>query len=162
MKLSQNFSLGEMTKSQTAERHGIDNQPGEDELQAMMALAQDVLQPIRNHFGAISVNSGYRCLELNRLLKSKDTSQHRLGQAADIEKAGVSNYEFALWISENIVFDQCILEFWYSEDDEEKNPDGDPNMGWIHVSYKDPQAGHTNRMEILTINKYGIFPGLGY
>jgi hypothetical protein len=162
MKLSQNFSLSEMLKSGTAIRLGIDNYPSQDEIENLAALAQDVLQPIRDHFGSIRVNSGYRCLELNRALGSKDTSQHRLGQAADIEKNGVSNLELAKWIRDNLEFDQLILEFWYDEYDNKNNPDADINAGWVHVSYKDPALGEENRNQVLTINKEGTFRGLGY
>ena len=93
MKLSANFSLSVMLKSSTAVRLGIDNYPSDHEVENLVALAQDVLQPIRDHFGSMKINSGYRCLELNRALRSKDTSQHRMGEAADIEKIVVSNFE---------------------------------------------------------------------
>lgn len=160
MKLSTNFTLGEFTKSQTASRHGIDNTPYEEEVDAMIALCENVLQPIRDHFGkSVNINSGFRCLELNRRLGSSDRSQHVKGEAADIEIYGLSNYDLAEWIQDNLEFDQLILEFWYSEEDEEKNPTGDPNMGWVHVSYS--RFGD-NRNQVLTINKHGTFPGLGY
>ena len=159
MKLSQNFSLSEMLKSGTAIRLGIDNYPSNDEIDKLEALAVNVLQPIRDEFGSMRINSGYRCLELNRALGSKDTSQHRKGEAADLEKNGVSNFELAQWIEDNLDFDQLILEFWYDEYDNKNNPDGDINAGWVHVSYKDDG---TNRNQVLTINKEGTFRGLGY
>jgi hypothetical protein len=148
-----------MTKSQTAERKGIDNEPNEKEIQKLIALAQDVLQPIRNQFGQVTVNSGFRCLELNRELGSKDTSQHCLGEAADIEVAGLSNMELAEWIKHNCEFDQLILEFWYPGAGPNSVPGAGPNSGWVHLSYKDDG---TNRKEVLTINKHGVFRGLGY
>jgi len=159
MKLSQNFTLSEMTKSGTATRLGIDNTPDDKVIDKLEALAHHVLQPVRDAFGSMRINSGYRCLELNRTLHSKDTSQHLKGEAADIEKTGVSNYDLAVWIMDNLDFDQLILEFWYAEDDEEHNPSGDINAGWVHVSYKDDG---TNRNEVLTINKLGTSYGLGY
>lgn len=159
MKLSKNFTLGEMIKSQTAERHGIDNTPYQNEVDNMIALCENVLQPIRDELGRVNVNSGFRCLELNRKLGSKDTSQHVKGEAADIEIWGISNYELAEWIQDNLKFDQLILEFWYDEEDEDNNPNGDPNMGWVHVSYS---ADGDNRNQVLTINKEGVFAGLGY
>ena len=159
MKLSQNFSLSEMLKSGTAIRLGIDNYPSNDEIDKLEALAVNVLQPIRDEFGSMRINSGYRCLELNRALGSKDSSQHRKGEAADLEKNGVSNFELAQWIEDNLDFDQLILEFWYDEYDNKNNPDGDINAGWVHVSYKDDG---TNRNQVLTINKEGTFRGLGY
>jgi len=159
MELSRNFTLAEMLKSSTAIRLNIDNEPGEGEIDAMIALAENVMQPVRDEFGSMRVNSGFRCLQLNRILNSRDTSQHVNGEAVDFEKIGVSNYELACWIRDNLDFDQLILEFWYEEDDNERNPLGDLNMGWVHVSYKDDG---TNRNKVLTINKNGTFYGLGY
>lgn len=159
MRLSRNFTLAEMIKSQTAERKGIDNTPGEQDIQNMLVLAQEVLQPVRDNFGQVTINSGFRCTELNRALGSKDSSQHRVGQAADIEVAGVSNMELAEWIRDNLQFDQLILEFWYPDKGDNSVPGAGPNSGWVHLSYKDDG---TNRNQVLTINKYGVFYGLGY
>lgn len=149
MKLSKNFSLAEMTKSQTALRKGIDNTPTEEETAKLKILCQDVLQPVRDYYGKpVTVNSGFRCLKLNRAIGSKDTSQHRKGEAADIEIAGVPNKELAEWIRDNLEFDQLILEF-YSDDD--------PAAGWVHVSYTN--GGRRN--QCLTIGKSGTKVGLG-
>lgn len=159
MRLSKNFTLAEMLKSQTAERKGIDNTPGEQDIQHLLALAQEVLQPVRDHFGQVTVNSGFRCTELNRALGSKDSSQHRVGQAADIEVAGISNMELAEWIRDNLEFDQLILEFWYPSTGPNSVPNAGLNSGWVHVSYKDDGE---NRKQVLTINRNGVFQGLGY
>lgn len=150
MKLSNNFTLQEMLKSQTASRHGIVNTPNNIHIENMRALAENVLQPVRDHFGMTNINSGFRCLELNRRLGSKDTSQHTSGEAADIECFGTSNMALAQWIRDNLEFDQLILEFWY--------PDEGDDSGWIHVSYK---ADGENRNQVLTINRNGVFQGLG-
>lgn len=138
-----------MIKSQTALRHGIDNWPDVDSLLNMDYLANAVLQPIRDNFGApVNISSGFRCLELNRILKSKDSSQHIRGEAADIEIWGIDNRKLAVWINENLVFDQLILEFY----------DGvNPTSGWVHVSFIMPID--ENRMQCLTINKTGVFNG---
>ncbi|WP_292486529.1 D-Ala-D-Ala carboxypeptidase family metallohydrolase [Methanohalobium sp.] len=141
MKLSENFTLSEFTKSQTAERKGIDNNPSEVEIHAMKEVAQNVLQPARDHFGPIIVTSGYRSPELNKAIGGSSTSQHRFGEAADIESIRVSNLKLAEWIRDNLEFDQLILEF--------VTP-GDPTSGWVHVSYK---SDGDNRKEVLTAKK---------
>ena len=125
MKLSNNFSLKEMVKSQTAERKGINNNPSEDHMNNLKLLCEKVLQPVRDHFGkVVSVSSGYRSEALCEAIGSSKTSQHAKGQAADFEIFGVSNQELVIWIDQNLDYDQMILEFW-------KGPD-EPNSGWVH------------------------------
>ena len=132
MKLSTNFSLNELTKSQTAERKGIDNTPGPEHQENLQSLCTHVLQPIRDHFGqVVSISSGYRSPELCTAIGSKITSQHAKGEAADFEIFGVSNKELADWIHYNLNYDQLILEYWKGEDD--------PNSGWVHCSYSENQ-----------------------
>ena len=127
MKLSENFSLEELTKSQTATRKGIDNTPSPEHQDNLKMLCTHVLQPIRNHFGqVVTISSGYRSPELCIAIGSKITSQHALGQAADFEIFGVSNKELADYIDQNIRYDQLILEYWKPSD---------PNSGWVHCSY---------------------------
>jgi len=129
MKLSDNFSLNELTKSQTAERKGIDNTPGPNHQENLKSLCEMILQPVRDHFGqVVSVSSGYRSPELCIAIGSKTTSQHAKGEAADFEIFGVSNKELADWINENLDYDQLILEYW---------KESDPNSGWVHCSYTD-------------------------
>jgi len=129
MKLSNNFSLNEMTKSQTATRKGISNNPSEDHMNNLKELCINVLQRVRDHFGrVVSVSSGYRSPELCEAIGSSKTSQHAKGQAADFEIFDVSNQELVIWIDKNLDYDQMILEFW-------KGPD-EPNSGWVHCSYK--------------------------
>ena len=159
MKLSNNFTLAELTKSSTAERLGIDNTPNEIEIRNLEILCHFVLQPIRDYWGAVKVNSGFRCLKLNRAIGSKDNSQHAKGEAADIEVVGIDNWELAFWIRENISFDQLILEFsWGHQDYIEGNSVLDRNKGWCHVSRI---AGPDQRGSILQINKDGVYKGLG-
>jgi zinc D-Ala-D-Ala carboxypeptidase len=148
MKLSKNFSLSEMFKSATADRLGINNTT-EDEviIHNLKLLVDNVWQPARDYFGPIVVNSAYRSLELNRAIKSKDTSQHIKGEAIDGEALYAGNFELASWISENTEFDQLILEFYTP---------GLISSGWVHCSYSE----NNNRKEILTINKNGVFQGL--
>lgn len=149
IKLSENFWLSEFVKSGTADRRGIDNWPESDEIiDNLKRLCDEILQPLRYAFETpIYVSSGYRCLELNRAIGSKDTSQHTKGQAVDFEIAGIPNKEVAEFIRDNFQFDQLILEFWYEED---------ANSGWIHCSYVSPAK---NRGQCLTINKHGVFNG---
>ena len=127
MELTKNFNLVELTKSQTAERKGIDNTPSPEHQENLKSLCTHVLQPIRDHFSkVVTVSSGYRSPELCAALGSKSTSQHARGEAADFEIFGVSNKELADWIHFNLNYDQLILEYW---------KESDPNSGWVHCSY---------------------------
>lgn len=136
--LSTNFSLKELLRSDTAIRLGIDNTPDQEQLINLTHLCIFILQPVRDQFGSTTVNSGLRVLELNRAIGSSDNSQHRKGEAADIECKAVSNLELAKWIRDNLDFDQVILEAY----------DGvDPTSGWVHVSYR---ADRKNRKKCLT------------
>jgi len=141
MRLSKNFTMAEFTKSQTAERKGIDNTPEGEHLEAAQALFENVVQPVRDHFGPTVINSGYRSPALNEAVGGSSTSQHCKGQAADIEVPGTPNADLAQWIVDNVDFDQVILEFYTP---------GIPDSGWVHVSYK---ADGDNRKSILTAMK---------
>ena len=128
MELSKNFSLTELTKSQTAIRKGINNTPSPTHQENLKSLCTHVLQPVRDHFSrVVSVSSGYRSEALCLAIGSKTTSQHAKGEAADFEIFGLSNKELADWVNENLEYDQLILEYWKEED---------PNSGWVHCSYK--------------------------
>ena len=127
MQLSQNFSLIELTKSQTAERKGIDNTPSTEHQENLKSLCTYVLQPIRDHYSrVVSVSSWYRSKALCEAIGSKSTSQHAKGEAADFEIFGISNKELADWIHFNVNYDQLILEYW---------KESDPNSGRVHCSY---------------------------
>ena len=129
MQLSKNFSLEELTKSQTATRKGIDNTPSPEHQENLKLLCEAVLQPVREHFGrVVTVTSGYRSPELCTAIGSKITSQHAPGEAADFEIFGVSNKELADYIHEHLDYDQLILEYWN---------ESDPNSGWVHCSYSE-------------------------
>ena len=141
MKLSKNFTLQEFTKSQTALRMDIDNTPQGEHLEAAKALFENVVQPVRDHFGPTVINSGYRGPALNEAVGGSSKSQHCKGEAVDIECPGVPNADIAEWIVENLDFDQVILEFYTP---------GIPDSGWVHVSYK---AEGDNRKSILTAMK---------
>jgi hypothetical protein len=129
MKLTANFSLSELTKSQTATRKGIDNTPSPEHQENLRLLCEAVLQPVREHFGrVVTVTSGYRSPELCTAIGSKITSQHARGEAADFEIFGVSNKVLADYIHETLHYDQLILEYWN---------ESDPNSGWVHCSFSE-------------------------
>ena len=126
MKLSANFTLSELTKSQTAVRKNIKNEPSTAHVENLIHLAETVLQPVRDHFGKpVVISSGYRSPELCEAIGSSTKSQHARGEAADFEIMGVDNMQLATWINKNTNFDQLILEFYEP---------GDPNSGWVHCS----------------------------
>ena len=127
MKLTANFSLAEMTKSETALRHDIDNAPDADQIENLTILCERVLQPVRERFGLpVRVNSGFRSVRVNTKAGGSKTSDHCKGMAADIEIPGVANAELAQWIVDTLDFRQVILEFYTP---------GIPDSGWVHVSY---------------------------
>ena len=141
MKLSENFSLIELTKSQTAARKDIDNTPSPEHQENLKLLCAHILQPVRDRFErVVSVSSGYRSPELCTAIGSKISSQHAKGQAADFEIYGLSNNELAIWINENLEYDQLILEYWKKED---------PSSGWVHCSFDD----RVNRKQYLKAYK---------
>ena len=126
MNLSNNFTLAELTKSQTATRKGIHNEPSTEHVENLIHLAKTILQPVREHFGKpVMISSGYRSPALCEAIGSSAKSQHAKGEAADFEIHGVDNKELATWIAANCDFDQLILEFY---------EEGDPNSGWVHCS----------------------------
>ena len=130
MNLSRNFSLQELIKSDTAIRKGIDNNPNADQIEKLKALCENILQPVRDHFGRVKVTSGFRSVELCTAIGSSANSQHAKAEAADFEVMGTDNAELADWINQNLDYDQLILEFYTP---------GEPNSGWIHCSYTPDQ-----------------------
>jgi hypothetical protein len=136
-----------MEKSQTATRKGIKNKAGSGEIKNLGDLCYEVLEPVRAKFDKpVTITSGYRSPELSEAIGSKSTSQHCLGEAVDMEVIGVSNLQVALWIQNNVDFDQLILEFYT----------GETNSGWIHVSYKEG----SNRKQVLTFDGSSYTNGL--
>ena len=129
MKLSKNLSLSECTKSNTANRLGINNTPDDEWIvENLKGIAEEVFQPIRNALKCpIYVSSGYRSEELNRAIGGSIRSQHVQGRALDLDAAvfgGCTNGEIFQYILNNLTFDQLIWEFG-----DQDNPD------WVHVSY---------------------------
>jgi len=128
MKLSKNLSLGEVIKSITAKRLGIDNTPDDWTTENLRQVALNVFQPLRDAFGCpIFVSSGYRSADLNRAIGGSNRSQHVEGRALDLDAdvfGRCTNAQIFNWIKENVEFDQLIWEFG-----DEDNPD------WVHVSF---------------------------
>ena len=127
MILSQNFTLQELTYSDTAIRKGMDNIPNEEQIENLRLVCNNILEPVRVHFKApVVVSSGYRSVAVCEAVGSSSKSQHTKGQAADFEIFGIPNKDVADWIVNNIDYDQCILEFWN---------ENEPNSGWVHCSF---------------------------
>lgn len=138
MKLSENFSLAEFERSQTAARMGLDNRAPEWAANNLKRLCQTVLQPLRDEVGIIYLSSGYRGEKLNQCIGGSPTSQHCYGQAADIHAAGLSPHDLCRAIIRlELPFDQLILEF------------GE----WVHVSV--PASNYQPRGAVLTARKQG-------
>jgi len=130
MKLTANFSLDELIKSQVAERKGINNNPSPMQIENLKALAVNILQPIRSQFDKpLIISSGFRCAQLCIEIGSSIHSEHcadNKSAAADFEIPGIDNKELAEWIKSNLEYNQLILEFYR---------EGEPSSGWVHCSY---------------------------
>lgn len=149
-KLSSNFTLEEMIRSETAARLQLDNYPPPEYIPRLRRLCTHILEPIRTHYGQpFRPNSGYRSKPVNRAVGSQDTSQHRKAQAVDIELAGVSNYDLAAWIRDHLIYDKLILECYRQ---------GIPNSGWVHISLQTYPTD--NRRQVLTYSAGKFLPGL--
>jgi hypothetical protein len=144
MQISKHLSLAEVSRSETAKRKGINNTPSGEHLENFKKLAENIFEPIREHFGVpIHISSGYRSKELNSAIGGSSTSQHCQGEAIDIDMDGTSitNAQIFHFIKDNLVFDQMIWEFGT-----DKNPD------WVHVSY---ESTGKQRKQILKAVKSG-------
>ena len=152
MNLTANFSLHELTKSETALRMGFDNTPDDEATENLRLLCEKVLQPVRDHYGkGVKVNSGYRSPESNAAVGGSKTSDHCKGQAADIEIPGVPNAELAQWIMDNLEYTQLILEFYTP---------GIPDSGWVHVSYDPDNLKKQELTATKVAGKTTYLPGL--
>jgi zinc D-Ala-D-Ala carboxypeptidase len=146
MKLSNYVSLAEVTKSDTAKRKGISNEPTPEHLENLKTICTDVFDKIREHFGVpIYISSGYRSAGLNKAIGGSKNSDHNLGRALDLDQDnrgnGITNMEVFEFIKDNLEFDQLIAEF--------QRADGD--FEWIHVGYRKG----ANRKQILVAYKEG-------
>jgi len=126
MKLSQNLTLAEACRSETAKRKGIDNTPSGSILDNLKLTAEKLFQPIRDHFKKpIYVSSMYRCERLNSLVGGVSHSKHITGQAIDIDNdnTDVSNKDIFYFIKDKLDFDVLIWEF------------GEDSPNWVHCTY---------------------------
>ena len=147
MNLSRNFTLQELIKSDTAIRLDINNNPNSGQIEKLKLLCENILQPVRDHFGRVKITSGFRSPELCLAIGSSANSQHAKAEAADFECVGVDNAELADWIHKNLPYDQLILEFYTP---------GEPNSGWIHCSYIEgtPRASYLHAYKSEGKTKY--------
>jgi len=144
MQLSKNLALAEVTRSETAKRRGISNMPTPEHIENFKKLAENIFQPIRDHFGVpIRISSGYRSAALNKAVGGSSSSQHCKGEAIDIDMDGtaITNKQIFDFIKANLNFDQLIWEFGT-----------DANPDWVHVSYNSDGA---QRKQILKAVKAG-------
>lgn len=142
MNLSENFTLEEMTASETAARHGIDNTPDNDVLMNLRRLAL-FLEEVRKVVGMpLHINSAYRSPEANKLVGGKSTSQHCKGVAADIKVKGMTPDQVVrAIIKAGLSYDQVIREF----------------DSWTHVSISNTKDEKPRKMA-LVIDKFGTRP----
>ena len=146
MKLTEHFTLEEMTVSPTAKRLGLSNQPTPEHIENMRYCCEKILEPVRAHFGKpVQINSSYRSPLVNKAVGGSKTSQHVNGQAIDFEIPGIDNKTVADWVADNLEFDQVILEFYTK---------GDKNSGWVHASIK-KEGGNRKQRLIASKSKSG-------
>ena len=139
MKISQHLTLAELIRSESAKRLGISNMPTQEHLENLKGLAENIFEPIRNHFGSpIYISSGYRSQKLNAAIGGSMNSQHSRGMAIDIDMDGTDIKNSAIFeYAKTLPFDQLIWEFGTKD-----NPD------WVHISYSP-----LNRKQILYATK---------
>ena len=147
MRLSKNFTLQELTHSNTAVRLGIENTPDKEGIWNLTLLATELLQPIRDRIGALRVTSGYRSPELNAIFGA-NRSQHMLCEAVDLQfvkRGKMDNLQiYQAVIDLDLDFDQCILEFG---DSTQYNDPMRP--AWVHISW----TVRENRNQVLVAYK---------
>ena len=141
--LSEHFKLSEFTQSGTARRHKVKNVPGPREVERLRFLCVKSLEPMRRRFGVIRITSGFRCKKLNTLVGGSPTSQHVLGEAADIHTGGreLSEKMFG-FAKQNIPFDQLILEH---------NPAH--GIYWLHISLRSDRPGNRHEAFFVKVKK---------
>ena len=132
--ISKHITFLEATQSPTAVKLGINNNPDKTQLEAMKLVAEKCFEPLRQWYGKpIKINSFFRSDLLNRAVKGSLTSQHKKGEAIDLDAGSKEeNKKLFYWIKANLDFDQVINEYNYS---------------WVHVSYSKTK----NRKQILII-----------
>ena len=138
MRLSKNFVLSEITRSNTARRKGISNEPDKEHLANLQTIITELVQPMRDAIGPIRISSGYRSPKLNRAIGGSSRSQHCKGEALDLQfwKDGEMNNKVIYdWVLDSgLEFDQMINEF---------------DFAWIHISF----SSGKNRKQVLEAYK---------
>ena len=154
MKLSEHLDLSEVIRSESAKRKGISNMPTAEHIANFKLLAENIFEPIRNHFRVpIIISSGYRSKELNTEIGGSLTSQHCTGEAIDIDMGGtpngVTNKMIFDYIRENLIFDQLIFEFGSAD-----NPD------WVHVSYESSGKQRKQVLKATRVNGKTVYSNI--
>ena len=138
MRLSKNFVLSEITRSNTARRKGISNEPEKEHLASLQTIITELVQPMRDAIGPIRISSGYRSPKLNKAIGGSSRSQHCKGQALDLqfwEDGKINNKVIYDWVLDSgLDFDQMINEF---------------DFAWIHISFN----ANKNRRQVLEAYK---------
>ena len=128
--ISKHITYKEATRSNTAVRLGIKNEPNDVELTAMKLVAEKVFEPLHEWYGKpITVSSFFRSSKVNKAVKGSLTSQHTKGEAIDIDTQN-DNTKLFMYIKDKMAFDQLIYEFG-----DDKNP------AWVHVSFTKQNRG---------------------
>jgi zinc D-Ala-D-Ala carboxypeptidase len=136
-----NVTYNDLIRSDTAIRNGITNIPNDEQIKNLEALAKNVLYKVTLYY-SIVISSGFRCTELNEKIGSSSTSNHLLGEAADIEIAG-SDKNTPLILLLKFIYDHCefhelIAEFF--------------PVGWVHVAYREGQNDKILKLKDATHN----------
>ena len=142
--ISKHVSMQEGIRSVTAMRLGVENKPGDNQLEAMKLIAEKIFEPLREWVGGpIKINSFFRSVTLNNAIGGSSNSQHCKGQAMDIDDTygNKSNKEMFEYIKANLDYDQMIWEFGTKD-----------NPAWVHVSYVSTQK---NRRKCLEASRVG-------
>lgn len=149
MQISKHLSLAEVIRSESAKRHGISNMPKPEHIENFKKLAENVFEPIREHFKRpIHVSSGYRSQALNAVIGGSLSSQHCKGEALDLDMDGteITNKQVFDYIKDHLHFDQLIWEFGNKE-----NPD------WVHVSYSSSKRQRGEILRALKLNGKTVY-----
>jgi len=134
MNLSKHVTLAEFQNSVSATKHGINNKMNESQIASAKLLCENVFEPLRIHLNTpIQISSGFRSLQVNKMIGGASTSQHTKGEAMDLQ-IGAKGFNF---IKDKLQFDQLIWEFGNEE-----------NPSWVHVSFSSK-----NRKQVLKATK---------
>jgi hypothetical protein len=134
MNLSTHVTLKEFQSSVSATTHGINNQMSASQIESAKMLCENIFEPLRTYLNTpIKISSGFRSVQLNKMIGGSKTSQHTKGEAMDI-KIGAKGFNY---IKDNLNFDQLIWEFG-----------NDDNPQWVHVSFSS-----RNRKQVLKASK---------